>query len=178
MVFTLQMFAVKHSFEFHTVKSDLTRYVLHCIDESCSWRLRATRAGESESYVIRKYVSQHSRDSSLKNVSRRQASARTLGRMISNHFEGGKLLLRLKQLLEIFRKNHGVGINYSKAWRVQEHAAELARGLPDDSFEVLLRCFNMVQVTNPSSITFSKKSLLISLSMRFWLLVHQLEVIS
>ncbi|KAL9293784.1 putative transcription factor interactor and regulator CCHC(Zn) family [Arabidopsis thaliana] len=157
MVFTLRMFAVKHSFEFHTVKSDLTRYVLHCIDENCSWRLRATRAGGSESYVIRKYVSHHSCDSSLRNVSHRQASARTLGRLISNHFEGGKLPLRPKQLIGIFRKDHGVGINYSKAWRVQEHAAELARGLPDDSFEVLPRWFHRVQVTNPGSITFFKK---------------------
>ncbi|KAL9308344.1 putative transposase, MuDR, plant, Zinc finger, SWIM-type [Arabidopsis thaliana] len=149
MVFTLRMFAVNHSFEFHTVKSDLTRYVLHCIDENCSWRLRATRAGGSESYVIRKYVSHHSCDSSLRNVSHRQASARTLGRLISNHFEGGKLPLRPKQLMEIFRKDHGIGINYSKAWRVQEHATELARGLPDDSFEVLPRWFHRVQVTNP-----------------------------
>jgi len=78
MVFTLRMFAVKHNFEFHTVKSDITRYVLHCIDENCSWRLRATRAGECESYVIRKYVSQHSCDSSLRNVCHHQASARTL----------------------------------------------------------------------------------------------------
>ena len=154
MVFTLRMFAVKHNFEFHTVKSDLTRYVLHCIDENCSWRLRATRAGGSESYAIRKYVSHHSCDSSLRNVSHRQASARTLGRLISNHFEGGKLPLRPKQLIEIFRKDHGVGINYSKAWRVQKHAAELARGLPDDSFEVLPRWFHRVQVTNPGSITF------------------------
>ncbi|KAL9299082.1 putative transposase, MuDR, plant, Zinc finger, SWIM-type, MULE transposase [Arabidopsis thaliana] len=113
MVFTLRMFAVKHNFEFHTVKSDLTRYVLHCIDENCIWRLRATRAGGSERYVIRKYVSHHC--------------------------------------------YHGVGINYSKAWRVQEHAAELARCLPDDSFEVLPRWFHRVQVTNPGSITFFKK---------------------
>ncbi|KAG7640806.1 Zinc finger PMZ-type [Arabidopsis suecica] len=157
MVFTLRMFAVKHNFEFHTVKSDLTRYVLHCIDENCSWRLRATRAGGSESYVIRKYVSHHSCDSSIRNVSHRQASARTLGRLISNHFEGGKLPLRPKQLIEIFRKDHGVGINYLKAWRVQEHAPELARGLPDDSLEVLPRWFHRVQVTNPCSITFFKK---------------------
>jgi len=154
MVFTLRMFAVKHSFEFHTVKSDLTRYVLHCIDENCSWRLRATKAGGSESYVIRKYVSHHSCDSSLRNVSHRQAFARTLGRLISNHLEGGKLPLGPKQLIEIFRKDHGVGINYSKAWRVQEHVVELARGLPDDSFEVLPRWFHRVQVTNPGSITF------------------------
>jgi len=77
--------------------------------------------------------------------------------LISNHFEGGKLPLRPKQLMEIFRKDHGVVINYSKAWRVQEHAIELVRGLPDDSFEVLPRWFYMVQVTNPGSITFFQK---------------------
>lgn len=149
----IRMYAVKNSFEFHTIKSDLTRYVLHCVDEKCSWRLRATKVNASESFVIRKYFSHHSCDSSLRNVNHRQATAKILGGLVSNHFAGGKDPLKPKQLIEIFRKDHGVGISYSKAWKAQEFASEVARGKPADSFEFLPRWMHMVQVMNPGSIT-------------------------
>ncbi|XP_010448992.2 PREDICTED: uncharacterized protein LOC104731347 [Camelina sativa] len=75
------------------------------------WRLRATKAKASDSFVVRKYISQHSCDSALRNVNHRQASARTLAGLVSNHFAGGKLPLRPKQLMEIFRNDHGVGVS-------------------------------------------------------------------
>ncbi|XP_019097517.1 PREDICTED: uncharacterized protein LOC109131269 [Camelina sativa] len=152
----MRMYAVKHSFEFHTFKSDNKRYVLKCIDEKCSWRLLATKAKASDSFVVRKYSSQHSCDSALRNVNHRQATARTLAGLVSNHFAGGKLPLRPKQLMEIFRNDHGVGVSYSKAWRAQEHASELARGIPADSYEVLPSWFHMIEKKNPGTITYIK----------------------
>ncbi|XP_010424554.1 PREDICTED: uncharacterized protein LOC104709680 [Camelina sativa] len=111
----MRMYAVKHSFEFHTFNSDNKR-----------------------------------------NVNHRQASARTLDGLVSNHFAGGKLPLRPKQLMEIFRNDHGVGVLYSKAWKAQEHASELARGLPADSYEVLPSWFHMIEKKNPCTITYIK----------------------
>ncbi|XP_010506932.2 PREDICTED: uncharacterized protein LOC104783478 [Camelina sativa] len=139
----------------HT-QSDNKRCVLHCIYEKCSWRLDATKVKASDSFVVRKYISQHSCDSALRNVNHRQASARTLGGLVSNHFAGGKLPLRPKQLLEIFRNDHGVSVSYSKAWRAQEHASKLARGLPADSYEVLPSWFHMIEKKNPCTITYIK----------------------
>ncbi|XP_010490047.1 PREDICTED: uncharacterized protein LOC104767762 [Camelina sativa] len=135
---------------------DNKRYVLHCIDEKCSWRLRATKVKASDSFVVQKYISQHSCDSALRNDNHRQASARTLAGLVSNHFVGGKLPLRPKQLMEIFRNDHGVGVSYSKAWRAQEHVSELARGLPADSYEVLPNWFQMIEKKNPGTITYIK----------------------
>ncbi|XP_010430905.1 PREDICTED: uncharacterized protein LOC104715166 [Camelina sativa] len=84
------------------------------------------------------------------------ASAKTLAGLVSNHFAGGKLPLRPKQLMEIFRNDHGVGVSYSKAWRAQEHALELARGIPADSYEVLPSWFHMIEKKNPGTITYIK----------------------
>ncbi|XP_010462874.1 PREDICTED: uncharacterized protein LOC104743500 [Camelina sativa] len=58
--------------------------------------------------------------------------------------------------MEIFRNDHGVGVSYSKAWRAQEHASELARGLPADSYEVLPSWFHMIEKKNPGTITYIK----------------------
>ncbi|CAE5975476.1 unnamed protein product [Arabidopsis arenosa] len=150
----MQLFAMENNFEFRTKKSDSTRYTLRCIDEKCSWRLRGTRVKASYSFIIKKYVSEHCCDSSLRKVNHRQATARTLGEMVSNHFRGEKLALKPKQLIEKFRHDNGIGVSYSKAWRAKDHAIDVARGTPDDGYEFLPMWMYMVNEKNPGSATF------------------------
>ncbi|XP_020872589.1 uncharacterized protein LOC110230308 [Arabidopsis lyrata subsp. lyrata] len=150
----MQLFAMENNFEFRTKKSDSTRYTLRCIDEKCSWRLRATRVKASDSFIIKKYVSEHCCDSSLRKVNHRQATARTLGEMVSNHFRGEKLALKPKQLIEKFRHDNGIGVSYSKAWRAKDHAIDVARGTPEDGYEFLPMWMYMVNEKNPGSATF------------------------
>ncbi|KAG7588426.1 Zinc finger SWIM-type [Arabidopsis suecica] len=150
----MQLFAMENNFEFRTKKSDSIRYILCCIDEKCSWWLCATRVKASDSFIIKKYVSEHCCDSSLRKVNHRQASARTLGEMVSNHFRGEKLALKPKQLIEKFRHDNGIGFSYSKAWRAKDHAIDVARGTPDDGYEFLPMWMYMVNEKNPGSATF------------------------
>ncbi|CAE5962889.1 unnamed protein product [Arabidopsis arenosa] len=150
----MQLFAMENNFEFRTKKSDSTRYTLRCIDEKCSWRLRATRVKASDSFIIKKYVSEHCCDSSLRKVNHRQATARTLGEMVSNHFRGEKLALKPKQLIEKFRHDNGIGVSYSKARRAKDHAIDVARGTPEDGYEFLPMWMYMVNEKNPGSATF------------------------
>ncbi|XP_013668947.1 uncharacterized protein LOC106373299 [Brassica napus] len=74
--------------------------------------------------------------------------------MVINHYEGGKIGLKPKQIMEKARKDHGVVISYSKAWRSQEHGQDIARGTPDDSYEALPSWFHMIKEKNPGSVTF------------------------
>ncbi|XP_022568637.1 uncharacterized protein LOC111211662 [Brassica napus] len=74
--------------------------------------------------------------------------------MVSNHYEGGKIGLKPKQIMEKARKDHGVVISYSKAWRSQEHGQDIARGTPDDSYEALPSWFHMIKEKNPGSVIF------------------------
>ena len=150
----LRLHAVSKSFEFHTEYSDKTRYVLSCVDERCSWSFRAKSVKGSQSFFVRHYVSKHTCDTSLRSVSHRQATAKLLGTMVSNHYEGGKIGLKPKQIMEKARKDHGVVISYSKAWRSQEHGQDIARGTPDDSYEALPSWFHMIKEKNPGSVTF------------------------
>ncbi|XP_010424303.1 PREDICTED: uncharacterized protein LOC104709376 [Camelina sativa] len=67
------------------------------------WRLRATKVKTSDSFVVLKYISQHNCDYALRNVNP-------------------------PSICKDFGWNdHRVGVSYSKAWRAQEHASELAR---------------------------------------------------
>ncbi|CAA7038952.1 unnamed protein product [Microthlaspi erraticum] len=45
-------------------------------------------------------------------------------------------------------------ISYSKAWRAQEHAQEVARGTPEDGYQDFPRYFHMVKEKNPGSVTY------------------------
>ncbi|XP_048624720.1 uncharacterized protein LOC106345213 [Brassica napus] len=56
--------------------------------------------------------------------------------------------------MEKARKDHGVVISYSKAWRSQEHGQDIARGTPDDSYAALPIWFHMIKEKNPGSVTF------------------------
>lgn len=150
----LKLHAVSQGFEFSTQYSDKQRYILKCVDEKCSWDFRAKSVKESESFVVRNYVSKHTCDTSLRRVNHRQATAKMLGSMISNGYKGGKIGLKPKQIIDKARDDHGVVISYSKAWRCQEHAQDLARGTPDDSFEALPSWFHMFKEKNPGSVTF------------------------
>ncbi|KAL0701536.1 hypothetical protein Bca4012_057658 [Brassica carinata] len=121
----LKLHAVNQSFEFRTDYLDTKRYVLSCVDERCSWNFRA-----------------------------KSVNLRVLLCASINHYERGKIGLKPKQIMENARNDHGVVISYSKAWRCQEHAQDLARGTPDDSFEALPSWFHMLKEKNPGSVTF------------------------
>lgn len=45
---------LRHNFEFKVKKSDKSTYTIICIDDSCHWRLRATKMDTNEFFVIRK----------------------------------------------------------------------------------------------------------------------------
>ncbi|KAL0713563.1 hypothetical protein Bca4012_020541 [Brassica carinata] len=150
----LKFHAVNQSFEFRTEYSDTKRYVLNCVDERCSWNFRAKSVKGSQSFVVHQYVSEHTCDTSLRNLSHRQATEKLLGNMVSNHYEGGKIGMKPKQIMEKTRNDHGVAISYLKVWRGQEHAQDLARGTPDESFEALPSWFHMLKKKNPGSVTF------------------------
>jgi len=96
----LRLHAVSQSFEFHTEYSDRTSYILSSVDEKCSWSFCAKSVKGSQSFVVRHYVSKHTCDTSLRSVSHRQATAKLLGTMTSNHYKGGKIGLGPKQIME------------------------------------------------------------------------------
>ncbi|XP_070675801.1 uncharacterized protein [Malus domestica] len=47
----------------------------------------------------------------------------------------------------------GVSISYVKAWRAKEHAMELVKGSPEESYTVLPSYFAVLEAKNPGTIT-------------------------
>ena len=55
--------------------------------------------------------------------------------------------------MEDMRKDMGVSISYVKAWRAREHALELVRGSPEESYAILPSYCAMLEAKHPGMIT-------------------------
>ncbi|CAF1863290.1 unnamed protein product [Brassica napus] len=126
-------------FEYKTVSSNKSRVLLSCVDENYTWRMRAIKLPLSDFFVVKKYVHEHTCDTTHRKANHRQASAKLLGSLICSNYGEKMESLKPKQIIEQVRMLHGVHINYKQAWRVREEAQILVRGTPEDSYYNLSR---------------------------------------
>ncbi|XP_033134831.1 uncharacterized protein LOC117127921 [Brassica rapa] len=150
----MKKWALEWKFEYKTVSSNQSRVLLSCVDENCTWRMRAIKLPLSDFFVVKKYVHEHTCDTTHRKANHRQASAKLLGSLICSNYGEKKEGLKPKQIIEQVRMLHGVHINYKQAWRVREEAQILVRGTPEDSYYNLSRWLYKITETNPGSLTY------------------------
>ncbi|CAN6883461.1 unnamed protein product [Brassica oleracea] len=107
-------------------------------------------------FVVKKYVHEHTCDTTHRNANHRQASAKLLGSLICSNYGKKKEGLKPKQIIEQVRIMHGVHINYKQAWRVKEEAQFLVRRTPEDNYYNLSRWLYKVTETNPGLLTYQQ----------------------
>ncbi|XP_048620100.1 uncharacterized protein LOC125590546 [Brassica napus] len=156
LMLRMKKWALEWKFEYKTVSSNKSRVLLSCVDDNCTWRMRATKLPLSDFFVVKKYVHEHTCDTTHRNANHRQASAKLLGSLICSNYGEKKEGLKPKQIIEQVRILHGVHINYKQAWRVKEEAQFLVRGTPEDSYYNLSRWLYKVTETNPGSLTYQQ----------------------
>ncbi|CAN7092263.1 unnamed protein product [Brassica rapa subsp. narinosa] len=154
LMLRMKKWALEWKFEYKTVSSNKSRVLLSCVDENCTWRMRAIKLHVSDFFVIKKYVHEHTCDTTHRKANHRQASAKLLGSLISSNYGEKKEGLKPKQIIEQVRMLHGVHINYKQSWRVREEAQILVRGTPEDSYYNLSRWLYKITETNPGSLTY------------------------
>ncbi|CAN6860633.1 unnamed protein product [Brassica oleracea] len=129
---------------------------LNAIPVFCSTVQREKQLPLSDFFVVKKYVHEHTCDTTHRNANHRQASAKLLGSLICSNYGEKKEGLKPKQIIEQVRILHGVHINYKQAWRVKEEAQFLVRGTPEDGYYNLSRWLYKVTETNPGSLTYQQ----------------------
>ncbi|KAL0715629.1 hypothetical protein Bca4012_064951 [Brassica carinata] len=144
LMLRMKKWALEWKFEYKTVSSNKSRVLLSCIDDNCTWRMRATKLPLSDFFVVKKYVHDHTCDTTHRKANHRQASAKLLGSLICSNYGEKKEGLKPKQIMEQVRML-GVHINYKQAWRVREEAQFLVRGTPEVSYYNLSRGFSLMK---------------------------------
>ncbi|CAN7060555.1 unnamed protein product [Brassica oleracea var. botrytis] len=165
--FALPVSTVQREIQVHTDPTSCNRQTsdtfaspvpvpLNVIPVFCSTVQREKQLPLSDFFVVKKYVHEHTCDTTHRNANHRQASAKLLGSLICSNYGEKKEGLKPKQIIEQVRILHGVHINYKQAWRVKEEAQFLVRGTPEDSYYNLSRWLYKVTETNPGSLTYQQ----------------------
>jgi len=86
LMLRMKKWALEWKFEYKTVSSNKSRVLLSCVDDNCTWRMRATKLPLSDFFVVKKYVQEHTCDTTHKNTNHRQASPKLLGSLICSNY--------------------------------------------------------------------------------------------
>ncbi|XP_048620104.1 uncharacterized protein LOC125590551 [Brassica napus] len=106
LMLRMKKWALEWKFEYKTVSSNKSRVLLSCVDENYTWRMRATKLPLSDFFVVKKYVHEHTCDTTHRKANHRQASAKLLGSLICSNYGEKKEGLKPKQIIEQVRMLH------------------------------------------------------------------------
>ncbi|CAL9025821.1 unnamed protein product, partial [Prunus brigantina] len=145
--------AMKKNYEFKVKRSNKERFEVSCVDDRCMWKLRASKVRKSSYVMVKKYFTKHSCSLDAIHRHHRQTSSSLIGQFIKSKYDGVSRVHRPHDIMEDMRKDMGVSISYVKAWRAREHALELVRGSPEESYAILPSYCAMLEAKNPGTIT-------------------------
>ena len=145
--------AINNCFEMRIINSSTSLYVVKCVDDKCTWRLRAAKITNSSYFSIRTYNNTHTCGLEKRKRKHRQASAALVGDMVKQICaEDSKYIPTPKGIIGMMSKL-GVEVTYWKAWMAKKIANNLRRGSPEENFASLPIYLYMVKKVNPGTIT-------------------------
>ncbi|XP_047261257.1 uncharacterized protein LOC124894758 [Capsicum annuum] len=134
LVSVMARHAIANGFNTKAKRSNKKSYVLICCNEDCQWVMKASCMNESELFVIKTFVSEHScslRDRVLNNV---VATSNFVSEFTAPKLINHKRIHTPADIIEEMKAVYGVDINYTKAWRAKKKAIAMLRGGPVDRY--------------------------------------------
>jgi hypothetical protein len=110
--------AIQGYYEFDTVHSDNARYTIKCKVQDCPFRLHATSVGGSKTFRVKVSVSEHL-CVGLNHHGHAQATVPFLADYLQERISEKPKYLP-KDIISDIRRELGVTISYSKAYRAKE----------------------------------------------------------
>ncbi|CAA7026616.1 unnamed protein product [Microthlaspi erraticum] len=150
---TFEILAMKHNFDYIVLKSDTSFWTARCVVKECNWRVRAVSLKGTTMFVITKYVGEHTCAPSGKAKIVRTASAKTIGNLIMQKYEGVKEGPKPNDIIQLMRIEHRCKISYDLAWEAREFAVNYVRGIPEESYAKIPRYLHMLKEANPGTHT-------------------------
>ena len=148
-------YAVQENFEFKTSHSDKKRYRIHCVSsEQCPWHLHATliaveRSGDAKMVEIKVLDNEHTCNG-VRTLHHRQAGAALISSAIQGRVQDHPKY-RPVEVVRDARREQGIKISYSTAWRAKEDAVAKINGSHEDAYAQLPQYCTDIVTSNPSS---------------------------
>ncbi|XP_062088985.1 uncharacterized protein LOC133795549 [Humulus lupulus] len=147
----LSHYAISNHFQYCVQKSCKNEYFVACLDKNCKWMLRASRNGNTNQFIIRRFSHIHTCALEIRLKNQRQPTLTIIADMIKHKFTDIKTKYTAADIVRDLKHDHEVQVKYSKAWRSREKAIEKVRGKAAESYAELPSYLYMLHHTNIGS---------------------------
>ncbi|XP_058209324.1 uncharacterized protein LOC131322142 isoform X2 [Rhododendron vialii] len=152
----LHKYSIAHGFAYKFKKNDNRRVTAKCKSEGCPWRIYASRLATTQLVCIKKMSSTHTCEGASVKAGYR-ATRGWVGNIIKEKLKASPNY-KPKDIASDIKREYGIQLNYTQAWRAKEIAREQLQGSYKEAYnQVPLLCEKIME-TNPGSIaTFATK---------------------
>lgn len=152
----LHKYSIAHGFAYRYKKNDSHRVTVKCKCQGCPWRIYASRLSTTQLVCIKKMNSKHTCEGASVKAGYR-ATRGWVGNIIKEKLKASPNY-KPKDIADDIKREYGIQLNYSQAWRAKEIAREQLQGSYKDSYTLLPFFCEKIKETNPGSVvTFTTK---------------------
>uniref|UniRef100_A0A2P2KDL3 SWIM-type domain-containing protein n=1 Tax=Rhizophora mucronata TaxID=61149 RepID=A0A2P2KDL3_RHIMU len=152
----LHKYSIAHGFAYKYKKNDSHRVSVKCKYQGCPWRIYASRLSTTQLICIKKMNPKHACEGATARAGYR-ASRGWVGSIIKEKLKVSPNY-KPKDIVEDIKRDYGIQLNYSQAWRAKEIAREQLQGSYREAYNQLPFFCERIKETNPGSVaTFSTK---------------------
>lgn len=152
----LHKFSIAHGFRYKYKKSDSHRVSVKCKSEGCPWRIYVSRLPTTHLIRIKKMNPEHTCNGVAAKAGYR-ATKGWVGNIIKEKLRVSPNY-KPKDIVADIKREYGVQLNYSQAWRAKGIAKEQLQGSYKEAYSQLPFFCEKIMETNPGSLaTFATK---------------------
>ncbi|KAH0670160.1 hypothetical protein KY289_024653 [Solanum tuberosum] len=152
----LHKYSIAHGFTYKYKKNDSHRVTVKCKSEGCPWRIYASRLATTQLICIKKMNKNHTCEGAAVKAGYR-ATRGWVGNIIKEKLKFSPNY-KPKDIATDIKREYGIHLNYSQAWRAKEIAREQLQGSYKEAYSQLPSFCEKIMETNPGSLaTFATK---------------------
>lgn len=152
----LHKYSIAHGFAYRYKKNDSHRVTVKCKSQGCPWRIYASRLATTQLICIKKMNTNHTCEGAAVKAGYR-ATRGWVGSIIKEKLKVSPNY-KPKDIADDIKREYGIQLNYSQAWRAKEIAREQLQGSYKEAYNQLPYFCEKIKETNPGSVaTFATK---------------------
>ncbi|XP_070010848.1 uncharacterized protein [Nicotiana sylvestris] len=131
----------------------MKQYILECVDERCTWRLKASSLRASNLFKVTDFNSVHSCLTDKRFCSQKQAVSAFVADVVQDKLVDPKTIYTPTDIQRDIQKAYGMDLSYMQAWGSKEKAMQLLRRSPSESYKKMSTYLYMLEYANSGSVT-------------------------
>lgn len=152
----LHKYSIAHGFAYRYKKNDSHRVTVKCKSQGCPWRIYASKLSSTQLICIKKMNRNHTCEGAAVKAGYR-ATRGWVGNIIKEKLKDSPNY-KPKDIADDIKREYGIQLNYSQAWRAKEIAREQLQGSYKEAYTQLPFFCEKIKETNPGSFaTFTTK---------------------